>query len=792
MSKNKKKKSQMIGSRAVTPKGPETTITSNTPPAEALLDKIDEAVLKAADTLEDSAPPLPTSSRPHSASIDQESLRKMSDYLNDIQHFIREIADVKNKLTAALNKAQDQRTALSKESQSIHESAEQVKAKQKELSEREIELAEKKLALAERESDAKNGFMKQRVIVLDNLRTEIDNLENRRLEFELEFHQLKIASKEKLNGELKSTLEELVIKENELEARRVAYERMEEKINRDRICLDADWQEINNERAAIRKELETGIHLKIEELNQDIERERNKLKRAYQENCELRQEIADLGEFRTALGDRSANQFLSHYSDLKRELREAKQNLELAKESDYATENQLIRAERDGLVEKVRNLETDLSSIHGELQISRIGVLDKERLEQEKRALIKHKQLLSTHLNELESRIDSLTKAQQSDRVFPQLSFMDEDRGFQSGTQCEEVPSLDSFVVELRSRIAGSYSTPLFYEQEDLCLFLGGLAMSQLHIYQGMSGTGKTSLVKAFARAVGGFCADIAVQAGWRDKFDLIGHYSAFEKRFSEEECLQALYRAQMPSYDDRINVVLLDEMNLSHPEQYFAEFLSAIEKNDPQERLIKLLDAPPPVTPRLLKMGRMVLVPENLWFMGTANDDETTSQFADKTQDRSFVMELKESSMFDIRPQEKNIVYSYKSLRKRFKEATKSCGKEVDEIMKELKSPKCDLTKKLDKIFHISFGNRFAEHAKKFIPVVKVASGRFDLGLDHLLATRIFRRGKVTGRYDIKNEDLKEVEKALTTFWASYKFKEPEKCLQLIGEDIRRKERGA
>ncbi|MBN0287701.1 AAA family ATPase, partial [Pseudomonas aeruginosa] len=96
---------------------------------------------------------------------------------------------------------------------------------------------------------------------------------------------------------------------------------------------------------------------------------------------------------------------------------------------------------------------------------------------------------------------------------------------------------------------------------------------------QGISGTGKTSLAKAFAKAMGGFCTDIAVQAGWRDRDDLLGHYNAFERRFYEKDCLQALYRAQTPRWRDTCNVILLDEMNLSRPEQYFAEFLSALEK---------------------------------------------------------------------------------------------------------------------------------------------------------------------------------------------------------------------
>ncbi|MFX7243002.1 restriction endonuclease, partial [Acinetobacter baumannii] len=75
----------------------------------------------------------------------------------------------------------------------------------------------------------------------------------------------------------------------------------------------------------------------------------------------------------------------------------------------------------------------------------------------------------------------------------------------------------------------------------------------------------------------------------WRDRDDLLGHYNAFERRFYEKDCLQALYKAQTPRWEDTCNVILLDEMNLSRPEQYFAEFLSALEKNNRDERLISL-----------------------------------------------------------------------------------------------------------------------------------------------------------------------------------------------------------
>ena len=66
--------------------------------------------------------------------------------------------------------------------------------------------------------------------------------------------------------------------------------------------------------------------------------------------------------------------------------------------------------------------------------------------------------------------------------------------------------------------------------------------MSQLHVFQGISGTGKTSLAKAFAKAMGVLHGHLR-PAGWRDRDDLLGHYNAFERRFYEKDCLQARTR---------------------------------------------------------------------------------------------------------------------------------------------------------------------------------------------------------------------------------------------------------
>ncbi|MBP8852496.1 MAG: AAA family ATPase, partial [Moraxellaceae bacterium] len=323
---------------------------------------------------------------------------------------------------------------------------------------------------------------------------------------------------------------------------------------------------------------------------------------------------------------------------------------------------------------------------------------------------------------------------------------------------------------------------------EDIRVLLGGLAMSQLHVFQGISGTGKTSLAKAFAKAMGGFCTDIAVQAGWRDRDDLLGHYNAFERRFYEKDCLQALYKARTPRWQDTCNVILLDEMNLSRPEQYFAEFLSALEKNNRDERLISLSETALPNAPSMLHEGRKILVPGNVWFIGTANHDETTNELADKTYDRAHVMMLpKQDHRFNIKKLE-SASYSFSSLRKAFVRARTERKEEVIELLQRLTG--AAFTEQLGSQFALGWGNRFEKQALDFIPVMLASGASSGDALDHLLSTRVMRSGKVTGRYNVGVDAVRSLKDALEAFWIKADLDgEPVKCLEMLDADIRRLE---
>ncbi len=82
------------------------------------------------------------------------------------------------------------------------------------------------------------------------------------------------------------------------------------------------------------------------------------------------------------------------------------------------------------------------------------------------------------------------------------------------------------------------------------------------------------------------------MQAGWRDRQDLVGYYNSFHRHYYATSFLQALYRAATPAFHDRLFLMVLDEINLSRPEQFFADFLSALEQPIKDRRLTLVDDA--------------------------------------------------------------------------------------------------------------------------------------------------------------------------------------------------------
>lgn len=155
--------------------------------------------------------------------------------------------------------------------------------------------------------------------------------------------------------------------------------------------------------------------------------------------------------------------------------------------------------------------------------------------------------------------------------------------------------------------------------------------MSPTVVLAGISGTGKSELPRNYALYGGMHFLSIPVKPDWDSPASLFGYYNSIEKRFEASELLRALWQMKTDlSYRDRMLMVLLDEMNLAHPEQYFADILSKLETsrgNGDAEYDILLGGGEKP---------EKIAIGSNILWTGTMNEDETTKGLSDKVIDRS------------------------------------------------------------------------------------------------------------------------------------------------------------
>lgn len=337
-----------------------------------------------------------------------------------------------------------------------------------------------------------------------------------------------------------------------------------------------------------------------------------------------------------------------------------------------------------------------------------------------------------------------------------------------------------------------------YYTKQVIAAFLAGLHMSNITLLQGISGTGKTSLPREFTRALAsspdykGLNAPYricAVQSGWRDNMDLMGYYNAFEHKYNETDFFKALYLAGQPKYKDTLFLIILDEMNLSHPEHYFADFLSLLEQEE-EQRYISI-KAPQEVCPKSVVNGKL-RVPNNVRFIGTANQNETTLDFAPKTYDRSNLIEMpKNHPILNISSPKEHYNISYSWLEQQFKNAEEMYQKECENFYDFINDK---AFRKLMSEMELGWGNRFEEQAARFIPVFlackpdKETSKNLAYAADHLVTTRLIRVLK--SHYELQKDQLSEFENKYSELFCNHfgNSSFPEQAMTMLEEIMSKK----
>lgn len=313
---------------------------------------------------------------------------------------------------------------------------------------------------------------------------------------------------------------------------------------------------------------------------------------------------------------------------------------------------------------------------------------------------------------------------------FPKLALVDKMLSERVIPQYDDEISLEDFVHRYRMYAAGKLG--LYYSEETIRMFLACMASSRIIILEGISGTGKTSLPYSLSRFLSNPAALVSVQPSFRDRTELFGYFNEFSKRFNETEFLRAVYEA---GGKEEPSLVVLDEMNLARIEYYFAEVLSVLEMPSRDEWTIDLVPIAWENDPERIEGGKMK-VPGTVWFIGTANNDDSTFTITDKVYDRAGVVELnKRADAFEAEDTEAVHIRA-EHLEEMFAKAI------VDNPISDTTRTKLDkLDSYLQTRFKLAFGNRITKQLESYVPVY-VACGGTEMGaLDFFIARKILKK---------------------------------------------------
>ncbi|MEG2455135.1 MAG: hypothetical protein RSC08_02680 [Oscillospiraceae bacterium] len=272
----------------------------------------------------------------------------------------------------------------------------------------------------------------------------------------------------------------------------------------------------------------------------------------------------------------------------------------------------------------------------------------------------------------------------------------------------------------------------LYYSLQTVRLFFSGMAASKIIILEGISGTGKTSLPYSVSRFFQNPAGMVSVQPSFRDRTELFGYFNEFTKRFNETEFLRFLYTA---SYREDPNFIVLDEMNLARIEYYFAEMLSVLEMPDPSEWTVDLVPVAWASDPKLLSDGKL-LVPTNLWFVGTANNDDSTFTITDKVYDRALSIDLNERADPFVAPDTPPIDLACGHLQELFRKA-----KEDNPIGAPIMEKLAKLDQHLQLHFKLAIGNRILKQLQDFVPVFVACGGTENEAIDYIIQRKILKK---------------------------------------------------
>lgn len=576
---------------------------------------------------------------------------------------------------------------------------------------------------------------------------------------------------QQLVNEFETKINTLIEKDTALKKRKLEIELKEEDI-------EFMKQELIDKRKYYETKLKELSPQKVEELQFEI----NSIQELRQLDQEIikkqKEEIRHLSKFIPEDELRSVNTIVEELESIRSENMRLKDEL-----AQFPSQEELLTLRNsvnqvDLLQDKLKEEQRLKLEAENKAESLSLGVIE---LEQTKRVAETLKTLNAQLQDEL-NKINEVYKSSTQSK-FPGLLEIDRKIAKQDVIR-ETKNKLDLKQLVQYIRSYGASELGLYYTEKTIRAFIASLAASKLLILQGLSGTGKSSLPRLFKEALQIENSLVPVQPSWRDNRELLGYDNDFTRRFKETIFSKKVYEASATANREKIYFIVLDEMNLARIEYYFADFLAVLEES-PDNWVIPLVsnNDEPNIENRpkyLVENHTSLFVTPNIWFIGTANRDESTFGITDKVYDRAQVLNFnsREEEFYADKPKQLRVSFG------EFNGLLEDAQIIKENRLNEDEWAQIDLIDEfLRTNLDITFGNRIKMQMEKFVAVYVSAGGTKLEAIDHLISHKVLR--KLDGRYETYLKDsLKDLSELMDAEFGKEHFAD---CKRLISQKINR-----
>ena len=430
--------------------------------------------------------------------------------------------------------------------------------------------------------------------------------------------------------------------QSEVEGRKVELESAERMIERKEQRLEQQWQRRNEQ---LQDEVEEQIRERrksLEATEANFSAESARLREALNIQTGL---VSAFEQLKQQLGGKDPAEILRALNSQTDELKRLREELATRPTEEMRERYQAL--ESDARNQRARADELERQIISNEAAVAEIGDLRRQNsvLNAENKTLAQRASIFEGAANEAQAELNRLraayerpaeVEARYKEIEMPHISVDKAKQPVQH--EIDEITWLtgignacDTYGLHFNPRILKAFHTALKTAE-----------WSPLTVLAGVSGTGKSKLPRLYSHFGGIYFEPLSVQPNWDSQESMLGFFNSIDNKFDAQPVLRLLAQSQKPwsndypGLQDAVCLVLLDEMNLAHPELYFAEFLSKLELR----RGRKGSDVPfipvkigAGMKPYELSLGRNVL------WTGTMNQDETTKSLSDKVLDRSIII---------------------------------------------------------------------------------------------------------------------------------------------------------